>query len=99
MNGEKSEFGYGTPEMSETRSFPYPISLPLSFSNSIFFHFSSSNKTRTKILGWVIFGKFLLRNLHDAVMKIVIFPAILHEKSSMRYHVLVPQWCAYKLLN
>ena len=64
---EKSEFGYGTPEMSETRSFPYPISIPPLIFKLDFLSFSGlyskaettnvTTKTRTKILGGVAFEK------------------------------------------
>ena len=39
---KKSEFGQGTPEMRELGLFPIRFQYPLSFSNSIFFHFSGS---------------------------------------------------------
>ena len=64
---EKSEFGYGTPEMSETRSFPYPISIPpLIFKLDFLPYFglysqaettSVTTKTRTKILGGLLLNK------------------------------------------
>ena len=59
------------------RSFPHPISLPpliLKFNFRPFFGLYSqaetinvTTKTRTKILGEVLFEKVLLRNLHDAI--------------------------------
>ena len=67
--------------MSETRCFPNPISIvPLIFKVD-FLPFSGlysqaettsvTTKSRTKILGeGLIFEKFLLRNLHDALIKL-----------------------------
>ena len=74
---EKSEFGYRTPEMSETRSFPYPISIPPLIFKLDFLPFSGlysqaettsvTTKTRIKILGGVAFEKKFDQHLHYAL--------------------------------
>ena len=75
-----SEFGHGTPKMCDARSFPHWISIPPLIFKLDFLPFfglysqaettSVTTKTRTKILGGVVFEKIFLQNLHDALIYI-----------------------------